>query len=529
MKKRKFTFESEGINVDYISFKILNLTNNYEIKKIRDAFCQSYGYESSIVYEETEQKIKEIHSYSTEKRIFFKHWKKPSWEGCIICFPGLTGKHFYNQIKREGIPWKIFRVKRDRIQLSRIDIVYQQPWTAQIIYDLEKIEDYFSKQLRRNRVGKIDKHDHGEVLTLGTREGVNFHRIYPNQAGLRFELELKKFSKTAKITKAVQDYLLESNYVELEDKLVKHFVRQFARRLDLTLIQTHWLLKKIRIIFPNHGTSTDKNFFSTYLRQSNHDFEDAFQQMKRKNPESTDQWYFSNDEAFFTLLQLHAFIAQLDNDSTSKALKANDIFEDLANTVNYANIEFPLIDFLKFIEIKQVTHHIRKKYGTFLKVLPFATHILQEFDDETFVSLVQIPSTSIKKAKQRLLVSLTMDTNILRYRYPFAHSDYFIRSHNKYQMDVKLMIIQIFNKPSSYKEIPIDVFLKRFKTYPAQVRKTIKSYLLESLMELKKKKFIKPYFILKKKNTQQERLTKLDLQHLAHTHIIGIQENIQFI
>jgi hypothetical protein len=135
MKKRKFTFESEGINVDYISFKILNLTNNYEIKKIRDAFCQSYGYESSIVYEETEQKIKEIHSYSTEKRIFFKHWKKPSWEGCIICFPGLTGKHFYNQIKREGIPWKIFRVKRDRIQLSRIDIVYQQPWTAQIIYD----------------------------------------------------------------------------------------------------------------------------------------------------------------------------------------------------------------------------------------------------------------------------------------------------------------------------------------------------------------------------------------------------------
>lgn len=529
MNQNKLTFESEGINVDYISFKILNLTNNYEIEKIRESFRKYYRYESSIVFEDTEQKIKEKHSYSNENKIFFKHWKKPSWEGCIVCFPGLTGKHFYTQIKREGIPWKIFRVQRDRIQLSRIDLVYQQPWTAQIIYDLDKIEDYFSKQLRRNRVGKLEKHDHGKVLTLGTRKGVNFHRIYPNEAGLRFELELKKFSKTAKITKAVQDSLLESNYAELEDKLVKHFVRQFARRLDLRLIQTHWLLNKIRIIFPNQETSTDNNFLSTYLRQSNNEFDDAFQQMKKNNPESTDEWYFSNDEALFTLLQLHAFMAQLDNESISKALQAKEIFEDLANPVNYANIEFPLIDFLKFIGIKQLSHHKRNKYGTFIKVLPYATHILQEFDDETFVSLVQIPSTRIKKSKQRLVVSITIDTNILRYRYPFTHSDYFLRRHNKYDIDVKLMIIKIFNKPSCYKEIPIHAFLKRFQAYPAQVRKTIKSYVLESLMELKKKKYIKPYFVLKRKNGNEEKLTKLDIQHFAHTHIIGIQENIKFI
>jgi hypothetical protein len=260
MTQNKLTFESEGINVDYISLKILNLINNYEIEKMRDAFREYYGYESSIVYEDTEQRIKEKHSYSIENKIFFKHWKKPSWEGCIICFPGLTGKHFYNQIKRERIPWKIFRVQKYRIQLSRIDLVYQQPWTAQIIYDLDKIEDYFSKQLRRNRVGKLKKYNHGEVLTLGTRKGVNFPRVYPHEAELRFELELKKFSKTAKITEAVQDYLLKSNYAELEDKLVKHFVRQFARRLDLRVIQTHWLLNKIRILFPNEETSIDKNF-----------------------------------------------------------------------------------------------------------------------------------------------------------------------------------------------------------------------------------------------------------------------------
>jgi DNA invertase Pin-like site-specific DNA recombinase len=92
--ENKVTFESERINVDSISLKILNLTNNYEIDKIREAFRKYYGYESYIVYQETEQKIKEKHSYSTENKIFLKHWKKPSWEGCIVCFPGLTGKHF---------------------------------------------------------------------------------------------------------------------------------------------------------------------------------------------------------------------------------------------------------------------------------------------------------------------------------------------------------------------------------------------------------------------------------------------------
>lgn len=529
MTSNRFTFKSEEINVDYISFKILNLTNNDEIDKICDAFRQRYGYDSSIVYEETEQKIKDKHSYSTENKIFVKHWKKPSWKGCIVCFPGLTGKHFYNLIKREGIPWKIFRVQRDRIQLNRIDLVFQQPWTAQNTYDLKKIEDYFSNQLKRNRVGKLEKYDHGKVLTLGTREGVNFHRIYPNEGGLRFELELKKFSKTSKITKAVQDCLLDSNFAELEDKLVKHFVTQFARRLDLKLIQTYWLLKKIRTIFPNQETSIYKNFVSTYLRQSNHDFEDAFQQMKRNNLESMDEWHFSNDEALLTLLQLHSFIAQLDNDSTSKALQANYIFEDLPTTPKFANIEFPLIDFLKFIGIKQLSHYRRKKYGTFFKVLPFATHILQEFDDETFVSLVLIPSTSIKKLKQRLVVSININTNILYYRYPFAHSDYFLRRRNKYDIYVKLMIIQTFNRPSCYKQIPIHAFLKRFQAYPAQIRKTIKSYLLEALMELKKKKLIKPYFLLKRKNSQEEKLTKLDLQHLPHAYIIEIQENIKFI
>ena len=50
-----------------------------------------------------------------------------------------------------------------------------------------------------------------------------------NSERLTIWVRAKKFSKTAKITKAVQNYLLESNYAELEDKLVKHFGRHFAR------------------------------------------------------------------------------------------------------------------------------------------------------------------------------------------------------------------------------------------------------------------------------------------------------------
>ena len=47
---------------------------------------------------------------------------------------------------------------------------YQKAFTG--LLALDKIEDYFSKQLRRNRVGKLEKHDHGKVLTLGTRDDI---------------------------------------------------------------------------------------------------------------------------------------------------------------------------------------------------------------------------------------------------------------------------------------------------------------------------------------------------------------------
>lgn len=90
----------------------------------------------------------------------------------------------------------------------------------------------------------------------------------------------------------------------------------------------------------------------------------------------------------------------------------------------------------------------------------------------------------------------------------------------------KLKFIRPLELVGVMKSMKLKARTKRLKTGE------IKDYYSEIIDfggQLELTKFIKPYFILKKKNTHQETLTKLDLQHFTHTHIILIQENIQFI
>ena len=87
--------------------------------------------------------------------------------------------------------------------------------------------------------------------------------------------------------------------------------------------------------------------------------------------------------------------------------------------MTYLSVECPLKDMLEFFGIKKINHFQRKKFSTFLKVLPFATHQIKQFDDQTFSSVVAIPAVAVNNYKQRLIVSMTIDQQLLEYSYPF--------------------------------------------------------------------------------------------------------------
>ena len=548
MNHTKLSLKEQNLDVDYLTFAIQNLKNNFDFQQIGNAFQKQFRYNYKIVYSETEDNIKDDYMDSVLKTIFIKPIKKPTWEGCIVIFPGATGKDFYNIIKKEGIPWRLFKAPKDRISLTRLDIAFTQPWNSKISSDIDKVEEYMTEQTPRHRVCTFIKNRRGRVLTMGSRKATHFFRIYSHHKGLRFELEIKKFSKQTNITKLITQHFNTTNFTELEDILVKHYIKKFANRLDLSKIQHYWLLDKIRKIFPNQNIRSTHSFVSTYMGQSQieYNFEDAFQMMLKRNRSSADNqnqtWNFHNEEAFLTFLKLCAFLAKQWKQNNSVAYRNNSIFEDgwspLEPEVEYIDLKFRFTDMLEFFGIQKINNYQRKKFRTFIKVLPYATQVTQEFDDETFASIVIFPVAIVCKAndddedKYRWIVKIKVEKAFLEYSYPFQHSDFFIFTRDKYDCAVKLMFIRIFNQPSPRKEIPVKRFLQKYKNSGGIVNQRVKFYLLEAFQELRDKHYIQPYYIIKSRRSQSNeeiRVTKLEIQTLYHANYITVLENYTFI
>ena len=115
----------------------------------------------------------------------------------------------------------------------------------------------------------------------------------------------------------------------------------------------------------------------------------------------------------------------------------------------YSDIKFSLLTFLRFIGIKKPNQLQRNKYSAFWKVLPKATHVLQEVDPEQFFSYMVIPYASVSRVRQKLIVSLSVDKRLLSTKFLFAHNNFF-RKIRKYDLEVKIMILQSFNSIESF-------------------------------------------------------------------------------
>ena len=80
---KKYDFKSQDLKVDYLPFKIKNVTEYVELVKIGEAFLKRFKYAYKIVF--SEEKIPRNPAYRT---VYLRVFKKTSWKGCIISFPG---------------------------------------------------------------------------------------------------------------------------------------------------------------------------------------------------------------------------------------------------------------------------------------------------------------------------------------------------------------------------------------------------------------------------------------------------------
>jgi len=93
----------------------------------------------------------------------------------------------------------------------------------------ELVEDFMEKCCQRvkakdkRRKAEWDLESAGLVLRIGHRGSSKFYRVYENDKGLRFELELKK-----ELAKSFQKLLMNNHLQQLENDLSKLFYLFFS-------------------------------------------------------------------------------------------------------------------------------------------------------------------------------------------------------------------------------------------------------------------------------------------------------------
>ena len=91
------------------------------------------------------------------------------------------------------------------------------------------------------------------------------------------------------------------------------------------------------------------------------------------------------------------------------SMPPDNIFEDYLEPYIFDTIIFPLSLFLDFLGINNINQYQKNKYNTFIKVLPFATNVLQSLDDQQYISLVVFPTAKVGNIQQRLQVCLSVN------------------------------------------------------------------------------------------------------------------------
>ena len=313
----------------------------------------------------------------------------------------------------------------------------------------------------------------GLLLKIGSRSSSNHYRVYQKNNSVEFELEIKN-----KVVKSFQDFLFTGQTEKFEHKLTAHFYKISINWLDLKTFYTDWLLNRVRKIAEKQ--ELDSFLVTNYL----------------KNSHLTS---FGEKEYLFQFFQFLTFIRRF------KGVKQYN--GDQA----YYFITFPVSDFLRFTSVPGVR---RKKQYQLNKILNFLLSlqklnpIVQIFSDASFKSFVIFPYLAVVKKGKSWIARISISEQLYSYRYPFFLPKEFLLYKNKYEMEVKLKLIQSFSVSNLEKKFGVEKFLNQF-FIPNKKQTEVKKLIIELFDELKNHKLIEPEFGIVHKNCSYTRVKQL--------------------
>ena len=488
MNQNKFTFESENLVVDYISFNIQGLGDRKEVESIAKFLFQNFGFNSTFARGSDGKQETLFFNSKNKYQVYFIVYRYSDiyWDGIKINFSANNAAQFYKIIQEQKFDWNIFQFSN--LSLSRFDLCYfrERKFTDQ----KEQLEKFLSNSTSKlaNRYQKnnvnFDRSTKGYILRIGNRKSSNFYRIYQTKNGLRFELEIKKNQ-----IKQVSNLLFCYDIEQFEEILTKHFYTYSKKVLTLNDCYTDWLINFFR--------KNDKPISSLVTSY-----------FKKKN-----RIELSENVKIFTLLQFLAF-------SRSKNSTKVKIYDQI-----YCLIEFTLKEYMEFSGVKNINQYQRNKFinlfFNFQKTEPLITY----FSDAHFQSLLVFPYVNIQKQGNSWVVKVAISKLLYGYHYPFSFPNTFLTYKNIYDLQVKLKLIEAISTIPLEKIFYVKVFLEQFNISTSK-KAIIKKRIVKIFNQLQKVGIIKNHYIVIKKSQQIEQVDALTHLLVGQANIIYFYENL---
>ena len=491
MNPNKLTFESENLVVDYISFNISGCTDPEPIAN----YLSEFGFNSILKSnEKTRAKvlISKIENYHdvTFVKSNYDPLSNSYWDGLSVRFSGKDGNYFYQLIKRKLIDWAVFDLASTN--LGRFDLHF--------LRDLSESEEQLAlfmknscqkvKSKSSKRHAEYFRRKKGLILEIGSRSSSNRLRVYEKRNFLEFELEIKKG-----VIKSYQDFLFSDSLEKFEGKLVNHYYKQLKKSLVLDSSYLNWLLVGLRKIVPTQKSENQSNsLVSSYLNENNLDS-------------------FFQKEQFFKLIQFLSFLRTLGYS-----------IQFLDNQA-YCVIEFAVMDFINFTGSNARSTYQRTKALEFFASLQEIKPLIQKFSNNEFQRSVMFPYLKLKKQNRRWTIRMAVGEELYFYQYPFLFPNYFISYQNKYDLEIKLQLIESFSTVGLEKRFPVRNFLNQFSV-PNKELKKIKKQLVDSFSTLKGSELIENEFSLNYKNGSSKKVEDLTSIMISKSESLSFWEKI---
>ena len=198
----------------------------------------------------------------------------------------------------------------------------------------------------------------------------------------------------------------------------------------------------------------------------------------------------------------------------------------------YYIIEFPIVDFLHFLDKDVKSTYQRTKLMEFFKNLQELPPFVEKFSDSEFQSSIMFPLLKLTKQGRSWFLKIAIGEQLYWYSYPFRWTSSLCNFQNKYDLLVKLEIIQVLSTDSLKKKISVEDFLNQF-SIPNKKRAEIKNLIIDLLDKLKAKDFqITPSALEVIKNSHMQIndiLTGIETSWKSKEKIITVKEAINLI